>query len=99
MSAEATATTPQAQLASQAMGAPQRGLASRAVNRAGGGLVRVFLLVIALTWLVPTLGLFISSVRSAGDNASSGWWTFLTKPSQATFDNYRKLLDNDTIKH
>jgi alpha-glucoside transport system permease protein len=78
-------------------GAPQRNLASRIVTRLGSGVVQVVLALIAIFWLVPTLGLLVSSLRSASDNANNGWWHALTAPSQLTFGNYQKLLDNSTL--
>lgn len=78
-------------------GAPRRGIASRVVNRVGGGAVQVILVVIALVWLVPTFGLFIASLRSANDNAETGWWRGFTEPAQLTFQNYGDLLDNDDM--
>jgi alpha-glucoside transport system permease protein len=80
-----------------ATGAPHRNVASRIVNRVGGGAVQVGLILVALFWLVPTFGLFVASLRSETDNADSGWWTIFTKPSQLTFGNYSDLLKNDTI--
>jgi alpha-glucoside transport system permease protein len=73
-------------------GAPKRSAVSRMVNRVGGGVVQLLLLLVGLFWLMPTLGLFISSLRSEQENTSSGWWTALTKPAQITFENYQKLL-------
>lgn len=80
-----------------ATGGPRRGLASRIVSRLGGGVVSVGLIVIGLFWLVPTIGLFVASMRTVEDNNSSGWWTALTAPSELTLDNYRDLLENDRI--
>jgi alpha-glucoside transport system permease protein len=48
-------------------------------------------------WLVPTVGLLLTSFRSAGDNAASGWWTVFTKPAELTIQNYANLLSNPTI--
>ncbi len=62
------------------------------VDRIGGGLVQVLLILIAVFWLVPTLGLLVVSLRGDTDNTSSGWWTIFTKPAQITFDNYANLL-------
>ncbi|KIH98854.1 sugar ABC transporter permease [Streptomonospora alba] len=75
-------------------GAPHRSLAARLVARVGSGAVQVLLILIALFWMVPTLGLLFSSLRSPQDNASSGWWTVFTEPAQLTLRNYAVLLDN-----
>jgi alpha-glucoside transport system permease protein len=73
-------------------GAPRRSLASKITSRVGGGLVQVLLLVIAVVWLIPTLGLFVASLRSQQDDNSTGWWHVFTKPSQLTFKAYSDLL-------
>ncbi|MEW2296007.1 carbohydrate ABC transporter permease [Streptomyces sp. NPDC006743] len=72
-------------------------LGSRLAEIAGGGLVRVFLILVGLFWLVPTIGLLLSSLRSPQDMSTGGWWTVFTKPSQLTFDSYQKLLENSDI--
>ncbi|WP_432119303.1 carbohydrate ABC transporter permease [Streptomyces sp. bgisy032] len=74
-----------------------RSLGSRLVEGVSGGLVRVFLVVVGLFWLVPTIGLLLASLRSPEDIAASGWWKVFTEPSQITFDSYAKLLENDDI--
>jgi len=63
----------------------------------GKTVVQVVLIVIALFWLVPSIGLFLSSLRSASDSGTSGWWTVFTAPAQLTLDNYANLLTNPTI--
>ncbi|MFR9797235.1 carbohydrate ABC transporter permease [Streptomyces sp. MS06] len=75
----------------------RRSLGARLAGMAGGGALRVFLVVVALFWLVPTIGLLVSSLRSPADMNASGWWTVLTEPSQLTFDSYRKLLENGDV--
>ena len=52
---------------------------------------------IGLLWLVPTLGLFFTSVLDPSVIGRVGWWEVLSKPSQATFDNYREIFDNEAI--
>ncbi|MFD5870379.1 carbohydrate ABC transporter permease [Streptomyces sp. NPDC060322] len=82
--------------AEPAAGARQ-GLGARIAARAGGGAMRVFLVLVALFWLMPTIGLLLSSLRGAEDIAATGWWKVFTAPSELTFDNYQRLLDNSTI--
>ncbi|MFG2311732.1 carbohydrate ABC transporter permease [Streptomyces sp. NPDC048566] len=72
-------------------------LGSRIVGAVGGGAVRVFLLLVGLFWLVPTLGLLLSSLRTPQDMNASGWWKVFQAPSQLTLDSYQKLLENSDI--
>lgn len=44
-------------------------------------LVNGILILICLIWLVPTLGVFITSFRQSGNIFTSGWWTVF--PHQA----------------
>lgn len=74
-------------------------LAQRAAVRLAGGATRVVLAVIALFWLLPTIGLLASSLRSPVDIQASGWWKVLSAPAQLTLHNYSNLLSNDTITH
>ncbi|QGZ52688.1 ABC transporter permease subunit [Streptomyces sp. QHH-9511] len=63
----------------------------------GNGLVQAFLAVVGLVWITPVAGLLLSSLRSADDSASSGWWTALNAPGQLSLDNYTALLANAGI--
>ncbi|MGW2427717.1 carbohydrate ABC transporter permease [Streptomyces sp. NPDC001640] len=76
---------------------PERSLGARLAERVGGGLVRVFLIVVGLFWLVPTVGLLLASLRTPADMSASGWWRVFSEPSQLTFESYRKLLENGDI--
>ncbi len=75
----------------------RQSLAGRIAARAGGGAMRVFLVLVGLFWLMPTVGLLLSSLRDSSDIAASGWWQVFTAPAQLTTENYAQLLDNDTI--
>jgi alpha-glucoside transport system permease protein len=74
------------------LGAPPRNVISRILDKVGGGLVQAVLVLIGLFWLVPTLGLFVVSLREETANNSTGWWTALTKPAELTIKNYTDLL-------
>ncbi|WP_046468212.1 carbohydrate ABC transporter permease [Allosalinactinospora lopnorensis] len=78
-------------------GAPRRTAVSRVVGFLGSSIVQVLLVCIGLFWLMPTLGLFVTSLRSPQDNAASGWWTTLQEPAQLTLENYASLLDNPSF--
>ncbi|MFG2678995.1 carbohydrate ABC transporter permease [Streptomyces sp. NPDC048392] len=89
-------TKPTTPAPERAVGA-RRSLASRLAESVSGGLVRAFLLVVGLFWLVPTIGLLLSSLRTPQDMASSGWWEVFTEPSQLTLRSYEELLRNGDI--
>ncbi|WP_030986777.1 carbohydrate ABC transporter permease [Streptomyces sp. NRRL S-1813] len=72
-------------------------LAARIAARAGGGAMRVFLVLVALFWLMPSVGLLLSSLRSPQQIAESGWWQVFSAPAQITWDNYSQLLSNDKV--
>jgi alpha-glucoside transport system permease protein len=78
-------------------GAPRRGPLARLVTRFGSGALRLVLVVVAIFWLLPTVGLAIASLRSTADNSATGWWHVFTAPSELTLRNYANLLGNPTI--
>ena len=93
--AHAESVTEPAAPAAVAAGRPS--LRERLTGLVSGGLVRVFLVLVGLFWLVPTIGLLLSSLRTPEDMSASGWWKVLSEPSQLTFGSYRKLLENSDI--
>jgi alpha-glucoside transport system permease protein len=57
--------------------------------------VKVALLLLCVLWLIPTIGLLVTSFRPADAAASTGWWTAIASPldfTQWTLDNYREVL-------
>jgi alpha-glucoside transport system permease protein len=71
---------------------------SRLIGWASQGLVRIVLVVVALFWLVPLLGLMVASLRPQSDTLANGWWTALTKPAELTISNYTSLLGDELIR-
>jgi alpha-glucoside transport system permease protein len=61
--------------------------------------VHIFLVVIGLMWLVPTLGLFLTSLMSPSDFNVMGWWKIFSEPSITTWENYRSLFESGPITH
>lgn len=59
--------------------------------------VHIFLIVLALFWLVPTFGLLVTSLLSPTDITSGGWWQVFSEPSKLTFENYQAIFDNNAI--
>ncbi|WP_206680305.1 carbohydrate ABC transporter permease [Flaviflexus huanghaiensis] len=78
-------------------GERKKTVGGRIVALFNNSLVNILLVIVALMWLVPTIGLFFSSLRSSQANATSGWWTVLFESHELTIDNYRSLLGNDTM--
>ncbi len=53
--------------------------------------VHISLVIISLVWLIPSLGLAITSLRPRPDISSSGWWDVVKDPS-LTLHNYGSVL-------
>jgi len=72
---------------------------SRLVRVVTRGPAAIFLLFVGVAWLIPAVGLLVSSFRTGPANSSSGWWTALANPSQFTIENYRSLLQGSGMLH
>lgn len=69
-----------------------RGRDAAGVRRAASGpLGTAVVLVLAVLWTVPTLGLLVTSLRPEQAVATSGWWEVFAHPS-LTWDNYHTVL-------
>jgi alpha-glucoside transport system permease protein len=74
---------------------PHRISSDRMRRILSGAPVRMAVLLIAVLWTLPSVGLLISSLRPANDITSSGWWTVFAHPFQAsvfTVENYVQVL-------
>ena len=71
--------------------------AQRVLGFFGKGFVNFALIVVALLWVIPSLGLLLTSFRTVGDSTTSGWWTVFSRPAQLTLQNYVDLLSNSAI--
>lgn len=58
--------------------------------------VDLVLLVLAIIWSIPIIGLFISSLRPQDDVMTTGWWTVFSRGADLTLDNYRQVLGGST---
>jgi alpha-glucoside transport system permease protein len=89
-----TATTP-AVGAEPTLKAPKGGRGERGPGNAGW-FARITLTIVCFLWVVPTLGLFLTSFRPLDDANNTGWWTLFSNPSsigRLTFDNYQQAID------
>ena len=60
--------------------------------------VRIFLAFLCLAWMIPVIGLLISSFRTRDAQLSSGWWTAIANPldfTQWTISNYQQVLSEN----
>jgi alpha-glucoside transport system permease protein len=76
-----------------ATAARTRGVGER---KGAGWFVRITILVIVVLWLIPTIGVLVTSFRPEELVTTTGWWTALAHPFQAaqwTLENYKAALD------
>ena len=59
--------------------------------------IHLILVVLGALWLVPTFGLFITSILPANALANKGWWQIFSSPSEATWANYSALFHNQGL--
>jgi alpha-glucoside transport system permease protein len=66
-------------------------LAGRIVEFISKTPVHIALIFLAVVWLVPSVGLLITSFRTRSDIANTGWWESLSTLN-FTLDNYDQVL-------
>src|SRR4026208_1601557 len=71
--------------------------AQRVLRFIGKAPIHIILVIIGVLWLVPTLGLFLTSLLAPSQFTEQGWWNIISKPSLATLDNYDKVFNTETI--
>lgn len=62
--------------------------------------LHVIIIIMCIVWLLPTLGIFISSFRPQSDIMTSGWWNVFLDPANAnnyTIQNYTKVIFGNNI--
>ncbi len=55
-------------------------------------LLHLAVILLTLIWIIPTLGLLVSSFRPAAQIITTGWWSAFTVPFQVTLQNYSDML-------
>ncbi|VEP41749.1 MULTISPECIES: carbohydrate ABC transporter permease [Tessaracoccus] len=60
-------------------------------------LIEAAVVILCLLWLIPTIGLLITSLRPRTESNSNGWWNVFANPTQITIDNYRDVLTTGAI--
>jgi alpha-glucoside transport system permease protein len=79
--------------------AEQERVAARAIRLATRAPAQLVLLALGLLWLVPTAGLFLTSILPAQAFTEKGWWQIFSHPSLATWANYSAVIHNHSIMH
>ncbi len=95
----AATTAPPATAAPIVVADPHNTTAARLGRAAAKAPIQILIVIVGLLWLVPTLGLFFTSILPAQDFTVKGWWQIFSKPSEATFANYRMVFHNSAIMH
>src|SRR3990170_2308165 len=54
--------------------------------------IHIALGIVGLIWLLPTIGLLVTSFRPAAEILSSGWWEIFAGRITFTLDNYAEVL-------
>ena len=59
----------------------------------------VVLVILAVFWLLPTVGLFITSLRAKGEAQTSGWWDVFLNPFSQDWDlsSYTTVLTENKL--
>jgi alpha-glucoside transport system permease protein len=59
----------------------------------------IILILLSALWLLPTVGLFITSLRAKGDAQTSGWWDVLFNPFSQNWDlsSYTTVLTENKL--
>ena len=69
----------------------ERTFSQRLTRLIGRSPIHIVLGLIGLIWLLPSIGLLITSFRPGSDMRATGWWTVITSPN-FTLDNYQRVL-------
>jgi alpha-glucoside transport system permease protein len=59
--------------------------------------IHITLVLITFIWMLPTVGLFVSSFRAPDAVARSGWWTAFQSPFVFTLENYERVLSTNNM--
>jgi len=78
---------------------PPDTIAARILRIVAKSPVHLVLAFIGVLWLIPTFGLFITSVLAPASFNQFGWWKLLSKPSLQTWQNYSNLWHHTPIPH
>jgi alpha-glucoside transport system permease protein len=67
------------------------------VQRFQRSLLHIVVIGLTVVWIVPTIGLLVSSFRPAFKIITTGWWTAFSPPFDFTLQNYSDMLDQSNL--
>jgi alpha-glucoside transport system permease protein len=76
---------------------PRESVAARIGRIASKAPVHLFLAFVGVLWLMPTLGLFLTSLLKPDVIDTEGWWKVLAHPHLAAWANYSSLFHDTNI--
>lgn len=59
--------------------------------------LHLVIIIFAVLWLAPTVGLVVNSFRSVQDMGNAGWWTTLFPPHGFTLASYQQVLNTENV--
>jgi alpha-glucoside transport system permease protein len=76
---------------------PSERVSARLVRALAKTPLHILLAFVALLWLMPTLGLFFTSLLSPVDFTQFGWWKVISQPHLASWANYATVWNETDI--
>ncbi len=90
-------TTYEAEAAPVVVADPNERVAARILRALAKTPVHLFLAFVGVLWLVPTVGLFLTSLLSPTDYITNGWWKVISHPHLVTWANYSNVWNETDI--
>ncbi|HZJ02290.1 MAG TPA: carbohydrate ABC transporter permease [Thermoleophilia bacterium] len=72
--------------------AEEEGTGARLARAVGRGPLHAVIIGISILWMIPALGLLVSSFRERQAITRTGWWRAFTTPTEFTIQNYQDVL-------